>query len=115
MTEAPWRIRLGAEAEREFLRILQYTAETFGPRQTAIYKATLMDALAELTQGPNVAGSVRRDEILPGVRTLHLARRGRRRGRHFIMYRVAEGKVVEVLRILHDAMDLARHVPPDIG
>lgn len=114
MTEAPWRIRLGAEAERDFLRILQYTAESFGPRQTVIYKATLMDALAELTQGPNVVGSRARDEILPGVRTLHLARRGRR-GRHFIMYRAAEGKVVEVLRILHDAMDLALHIPPDIG
>ncbi|WP_018264928.1 type II toxin-antitoxin system RelE/ParE family toxin [Methylosinus sp. LW4] len=114
MTEAPWRIRLGAEAERDFLRILQYTAETFGSRQMAIYKATLMDALAELTQGPNVAGSLARDEILPGLRTLHLARRGRR-GRHFIMYRRAEGRVVEVLRILHDAMDLARHIPSDIG
>jgi toxin ParE1/3/4 len=113
MTGAPWRIRLGAEAERDFLRILQYTAEAFGPRQTAIYKATLKDALAELTQGPNVAGSMARDEILPGLRTLHLARRGRR-GRHFIMYRSVEGRVVEVLRILHDAMDLARHIPPAI-
>jgi toxin ParE1/3/4 len=114
VTETSWRIRLGAEAERDFLRILQYTAETFGPRQTEIYKATLMDALAELTQGPNVAGSVARDEILPGLRTLHVARRGRR-ARHFIMYRAAEGRILEVLRILHDAMELARHIPPEIG
>jgi len=112
VTETPWRIRLGAEAERDFLRILQYTAETFGPRQTEIYKTTLMDALAELTQGPNVAGSTARDEILPGLRTLHVARRGRR-GRHFIMYRATEGRVLEVLRILHDAMELDRHIPSD--
>lgn len=29
------------------------------------------------------------------------------------MYRAAAGQVIEVLRILHDAMDLARHIPPD--
>jgi toxin ParE1/3/4 len=38
-----------------------------------------------------------------------------RRGRHFIMYRAASGNVIEVVRILHDAMDLARHIPPELG
>ncbi len=113
MTERPWRIRLGAEAEKDFVRILKYTGETFGPRQTEIYKATLTEALAELTQGPHALGSTAREEILPNLRTLHVARRGRR-GRHFIMYRPADGQVIEVLRILHDAMELARHIPPDI-
>jgi plasmid stabilization system protein ParE len=59
-------------------------------------------------------GSVARGEILPNLRTLHIARRGRR-GRHFILYRPAQGQVIEVLRILHDAMEMARHIPPDIG
>lgn len=113
MTEPDWRIRLGAEAEKDFVRILKYTAETFGPRQTEIYKATIAKALAELAVGPNVPGSAPREEILPDLRTLHVARRGRR-GRHFIMYRAAEGQVIEVLRILHDAMELARHIPPDV-
>jgi len=26
----------------------------------------------------------------------------------------AGGELIEVVRILHDAMDLARHVPPDV-
>jgi toxin ParE1/3/4 len=29
------------------------------------------------------------------------------------MYRAATGRVIEILRILHDAMDLARHLPPE--
>jgi plasmid stabilization system protein ParE len=35
----------------------------------------------------------------------------RRRGaeRHMLVYRVAAGHVVEILRILHDAMDAAQH------
>jgi toxin ParE1/3/4 len=63
--------------------------------------------------GPDVPGSAARDEIQEGLRTLHVARQGRC-GRHFIMYRAADGSVIEVARILHEAMDLARHIPPEI-
>jgi toxin ParE1/3/4 len=41
---------------------------------------------------------------------LHVARRGRR-GRHFLLYRAAEGQIIEIGRILHDQMDLQRHFP----
>lgn len=112
MTQTRWRICLGAEAEKDFARILKYTRDTFGPRQTDIYRATLLEALAALGDGPDVLGSAARDEILPNLRTLHVARQGRR-GRHFIMYRASHGDVIEIIRILHDAMELALHVPPD--
>ena len=112
MTKSHWRVRLGAEAEKDFVRIVKYTADTFGERQAAIYQTTLTDALAALHSGPDVPGSASRDEILPGLRTLHVARQGGR-GRHFIMYRALGGEVIEVVRILHDAMDLARHIPPE--
>src|SRR5208282_1239396 len=68
--------------------------------------------LAALESGPDAPGSVSRDEILPSLRSLHVARH-RRGGRHFMMYRAATGQVIEVVRILHDAMDLARHIPPE--
>lgn len=109
-----WRVRLGAEAEKDFARILDYTKETFGPRQAEIYRKLLLEALAQLGNGPDVLGSLARNEILEGLRTFHIARHGRR-GRHFIMYRAAEGQVIEVVRILHEVMDLARHIPPEIG
>ena len=112
MTRTRWRIRLGAEAEKDFVRILKYTKETFGSRQVAVYRVTLLEALAALESGPDVLGSAARDEILPSLRSLHVARQGRR-GRHFIMYRAAEGQVIEIVRILHDAMDLASHIPPN--
>ncbi len=59
------------------------------------------------------AGAKPRDDIAKGLLTLHVARRGRK-GRHFVMFRVASergSKVIEVLRLLHDAMDLPRHLP----
>jgi toxin ParE1/3/4 len=112
LTETGWRIRLGVEAERDFVRILQSTKDTFGERQVDVYRKTLLEAIAALEAGPDILGSIARDEIMPGLRTLHVARRSRR-GRHFIMYRAATGRVIEILRILHDAMDLARHLPPE--
>lgn len=51
-------------------------------------------------------------DIAPGIRTLHVARQGRK-GRHLVMFRVAPERVIEVLRLLHDSMDLSRHWPND--
>ncbi|HEY7248071.1 MAG TPA: hypothetical protein VH678_29765 [Xanthobacteraceae bacterium] len=45
-----------------------------------------------------------------GLRTLHIARHGRR-GRHLLMYRVAAERTIEIARIRHDSMDLSRHLP----
>jgi len=112
LTKTRWKVRVGVEAEKDFVRILKYTADTFGERQASIYKAKLTDAIAALESGPDAPGSVSRDEILPNLRCLHVARH-RREGRHFIIYRATTGQVIEVVRILHDAMDLARHIPPE--
>jgi plasmid stabilization system protein ParE len=42
--------------------------------------------------------------------------RNRRRGRHIILFRLAQEQgqpIVVVGRILHDAMDIVRHLPPE--
>jgi toxin ParE1/3/4 len=111
MNRTRWRIRLSGYVDQDFAEILEYTLEQFGARQADIYENTLMDAITELAAGPNVAGSKSRDEIFPGLKTLHVARDGRR-GRHFIMYRVIGDGEIEILRLLYDGMDLAAHVPP---
>lgn len=49
-----------------------------------------------------------REDIAPGLRLLHAGGRGR----HVLLFRPAGDNVIMVLRILHDAMDLARHIPP---
>ncbi|MBX9845676.1 MAG: type II toxin-antitoxin system RelE/ParE family toxin [Xanthobacteraceae bacterium] len=104
MTRGQWRVRLGAAAELDFANVLKWTTETFGSRQARIYRDTLIQAIGELANGPDVLGSRARDEIMPGLRCLDVARRGLR-GRHFLLYRAAEGQVIEIGRILHDQMD----------
>jgi toxin ParE1/3/4 len=110
MAEQRWRVRLGAAAEVDFANILKWTTENFGAQQSRVYRDALVQAIGELADGPDVAGSKARDEIMPGLRTLHVARRGRR-GSHFLMYRVAPKGTIEIVRILHDRMDLQLHVP----
>ena len=110
MPDPPWRIRLGAVAELDLANILKWTTENFGARQARLYRTTLVHAIGELVNGPDIAGSKARDEIMPGLRTLHIARHGRH-GRHLLLYRVANGRVIEIGRILHDRMDLEGHLP----
>ncbi len=110
MANREWRVRLGAVAELDFANILKWTTENFGARQSRVYQGTLVQAIGVLADGPDVAGSKARDEIMPGLRTLHVARHGRR-GSHFLMYHSVPERTIEIVRILHDRMDLQRHIP----
>ena len=105
-----WRIRLGAQAERDLLSILHWTAENFGVRQATNYRTTVIQTVHELAAGPEAAGARKRDDIAKGLYALHVARHGRR-GRHLLLYRVVGIRMIEIGRILHDSMDLRRHLP----
>ena len=104
-----WQVRLAEQAELDFLDIVTWTVENFGARQADSYRETLTQASEALHDGPEILGAKAREEIGPGIRTLHVAREGRR-GRHFVVFREAEGQIIDVLRLLHDSMDLARHL-----
>lgn len=110
-----WLVRLADVAGDDFREIVRWTAQQFGKTQARAYAQTLSAALTALSDGPSAAGVRARDDIAKGLFTLHVARKGWR-GRHFIMFRAArdgDRQIIEVLRILHDAMDLARHAPPE--
>lgn len=104
-----WTVRLGRQAEQDYVEILQWTTKTFGEGQASTYAETMARAIQALEGGPDVPGARARDDIQPGIRTLHVARQGRA-GRHFVVFRVA-GSDIDVLRLLHDSMDLPRHLP----
>lgn len=109
-----WRARLTAAAEVDFEDILLWTIDQFGDVQAHVYAETIVAALNALATGPTASGARKRDDILKGIITLHVARTGRK-GRHVVMFRVgreSDGDVIDVLRLLHDAMDLPRHLPP---
>jgi len=111
--EGAWTLRIASAAESDFEAIIAWTLEQFGDAQAAVYAGTLSSAVQELTAGPAQPGIKARSEIGRGLFTLHVARNGRR-GRHFVLFRVDPShRQIDILRILHDSMDLARHVPED--
>ena len=103
-------VRLAEKAEHDLLDALVWTTDQFGALQADDYLETLTLALEALTDGPNIVGSKVRDDIELGIRTLHVARLGRK-GRHLVVFRFADGQVIDVIRLLHDSMDLAKHLP----
>lgn len=116
MSAAPkiWPVFLTAAAETDFEQVVGWSLRQFGVNQARVYAETLTVAIEALAEGPSVIGAKIRNDIGKGLMSLHVARLGRK-GRHFVIFRVrrrAGKQVVEVLRLLHDSMDLARHVSP---
>lgn len=108
-TSRPWEVRLSEAAEADFENILLWTAEQFGEKQARIYADVLRSAFASLSEGPSTVGARARPEIVKGLYSLHAAR-SQHRARHFILFHIERETRIEIVRILHDAMDLRRHI-----
>ena len=109
-----WPVRQSHRAQRDLEDIITWTLDQFGRRQAEAYNRTIEKAVAALIRGPDVLGARSRDDIGPGLHTLHVARGGRR-GRHFVLFSVEHdenGPFIQILRFLYDGMDLAQHAPP---
>jgi toxin ParE1/3/4 len=109
-----WRVNVTRAADADIEEIDRWTEQRFGSAQAQAYATAMADAINALAAGPEVRGARARTDVQSGLYTLHLAR-FRRRARHFVVFRIsnADRRMLEVLRVLHDAMDLPRHVPTE--
>lgn len=115
------RYRLSDAAQLDVVDILAWTHEQFGEAARLRYESLIVAALRDVATQPDRPGSIARPELGAGVRSWHLRlSRGHgsssaetvRRPRHFLVYRVEPTRLV-VGRVLHDAMELARHLDPE--
>lgn len=116
-----FRYRLSEAAQADIVDVLAWTHERFGEPARLRYESLIVAALRDVATSPERQGSIARPELGAGVRSWHL-RLSRahvesgvavvRQPRHFVLYRV-EPQLVEVGRVLHDAMELARHLDSD--
>ena len=112
----PFTLKLSAPAQDDLIRILAWTQQAFGDVGRVRYESLIGTALIDLRKDPGRTGVRQRPDIGKGVRTYHLASSRKRVGsseqvakpRHFVLFRVS-GQVIEVARLLHDAMDFIRH------
>lgn len=115
------RFRLSASAQTDLINILAWTHAQFGELARQRYEALIATALRDIATDPERGGSSAQPELGADVRSWHLRLSRERartasgvvqRPRHFLIYRV-EGDTVLVARVLHDAMDAARHLEGD--
>ena len=114
-------VRLTRTAQRDVKAILNWSRKEFGEAAAARYKALTKQALRDIGDDPERPGSTERPEIMiEGARTYQLEfSRGSVKGqgvkapRHFLLYRPRGERVIEVGRVVHDALDLARHLPEE--
>ena len=115
------RYRLSDAAQVDVVNILAWTHEQFGEAARLRYESLIVAALRDVATHPDRPGSIARPELGAGVRSWHLRlSRGHgsasaetvRRPRHFLVYR-PEPALVVVARLLHDSMELARHLDPE--
>jgi toxin ParE1/3/4 len=103
--------------------ILARTEDNFGVPARQRYEALIAASLRIIAIDPFGLGSRARPEIGESVCTYHLRHaRGQvkdarrvRSPRHFLLYRCANSGIVGVGRVLHEAMELSRHIPAMYG
>lgn len=119
------KVTIADSAARDIEEILLWSYENFGEIPCQRYERLLIQAISDLSSNPEHPSSKLRPELGQGVRTYHLSlsrermdlNLGRvRRPRHFLVYRIRSAATsefpedhLEIARVLHDSMDIARH------
>ncbi|WP_111721561.1 type II toxin-antitoxin system RelE/ParE family toxin [Homoserinimonas sp. OAct 916] len=111
--------RLTRAAQADIISILAWSDEQFGDEARKRYESLIASAIRGAASSSGDAGHTPRPDLGDGVFSWHLSQSrthvpGRvvHRPRHFLICR-RDGEVLVIGRVLHDAMDLQRHVEPE--
>ena len=89
---------LSPAAQADLSQIWDYSARNWGAEQADRYILAIRDACEALADGSRRGRAV--DDIRPGYRKLAVAS-------HFLFYRITDAGMIDVIRILHQRMDVA--------
>jgi toxin ParE1/3/4 len=91
---------LSAKSLEDLKSIGRFTLKSWGREQRNIYLSKLDESFHILAEQPHLGSA--RDDIRMGYRVYHV-------GRHLIFYR-QKSTGIEIIRILHDRMDVETHL-----
>jgi toxin ParE1/3/4 len=110
--------RLTHSAQVDIAEILAWSHEQFGEEARKRYEALIATAIRDAASRSDDDGHTVRPELGIGVFSWHLSRSRAHttggkvnRPRHFLICR-RDGDTLVIGRVLHDAMDLRRHIDP---
>jgi toxin ParE1/3/4 len=112
------RFRLSGPARLDVSHILARSAELWGLDARRRYAITLATAMRKVAADPVGPATRERSDLLRGIRSFHIryarsteASERVNRPVHILYYRVIGPGLIEIVRVLHDRMDPARHLP----
>jgi len=106
-------------AGHDIAAILAWTDENFGEWIRERYEHLIIQSIRDVASDMTRPGSHEIPEIGPDLRVYHLSNSrnrssknsGRIRSpRHFLLYRLLKSGVQEIVRVLHDRMELDRNL-----
>jgi toxin ParE1/3/4 len=89
------------KAVEDLSKIWEYTYEVGSESQADKYYELLTSSFQEIVQNPELGKNY--DEIDGTISGLHV-------GKHIVFYRVAQFNDIEIIRILHQRMDLKNRI-----
>lgn len=92
---------LTAAARQDIIKIGRFTTRKWGKRQRDKYLKQVDDAFKLLGRQPDIGTDA--NDIKPGYRKYN-------QGSHTIFYRAGTDSKIVVIRILHNSMDVERHL-----
>ena len=92
---------LTSKAYEDLKSIAIYTQENWGQSQRTIYLKMMDDAFRELSDNPEHGRKI--DDIRAGYYKYKI-------GKHLIFYRFVSETDIEIVRILHQKMDIESHL-----
>ena len=111
-------------ARADIVDLLALTEANFGGIARLRYERLLATAVQDIAAEPDRIGSVPRPVLGQGVRSYHLRHSRERartehgivlRPRHLLLYRHLRTNLIGIGRVLHDAMEIDRHLPKEFG
>jgi toxin ParE1/3/4 len=89
------------KAVEDLSKIWEYTYEVWSESQADKYYELLTSSFQEIVQNPGLGKNYH--EIDSSILGLHV-------GKHIVFYRIAKSNDIEILRILHQRMDLKNRI-----
>jgi toxin ParE1/3/4 len=121
---APVRLRLSGPARIDIEDLLAWSEDRFGVAARQRYEALLTAAPSDVAQDPARQVVEQRPELGSAVFSYHISHSRRSsearsaagvvaKPQHLLAWRVAGDGTLDIVRVLHDAMELSRHLPQD--
>ncbi|MGO1307339.1 MAG: type II toxin-antitoxin system RelE/ParE family toxin [Microbacterium gubbeenense] len=107
-----YALRITATAAKDIAQAVTRSRADFGKEAARRYESLITETLINIASAPHGAGSHTVSAIRRGLLIRHLASSNRSRvkhPRHIVAYLV-ENDAVHILRVLHESMDLPRHL-----